>query len=214
MGDAVHGRPLYFRERTPMNRLTGSLNVTVLVTCLLAWPGRAALAQVGTGIDLGTVTLNAVASPTLHIAVTSGAAQSIASITDGVVNSFPAPVQILSEWNLQPGQVAGFAVVAYFTNPAQAMVNGANVIPSSWIRGRVTTGTPTAFTPITQNAVAGRTGSVGTAGGSLLLFTQAISGKNKSGTRTDNLDLQLDLTGRQAMPGTYTGTLHIRAIVQ
>lgn len=179
----------------------------------MAFPVRAAQAQVGTGANLGSINLAAAADPTLRVVITTGRTQTIASIVDGVANNFPTPVQIQTEWNLSPSANA-VAVVAYFTNPAQAMASGTNYIPSAWIRGRVATGAPTAFTPITQAAVIGGGQTLGTAGGSLLLFTQPIGGKTKAGTRTDNLELQLDLTGRQTLPGTYTGTLHIRAIVQ
>ncbi len=77
------------------------------------------------------------------------------------------------------------------------------------MKGRVTTGTPTSFTAFTQNGV----GTVGTAGGSLTLFTQSTA--PLAGNRTDNLDLQIDLTGQpNLLPGTYTGTLNLQAIVQ
>ncbi|HLQ21868.1 MAG TPA: hypothetical protein VK132_01615, partial [Gemmatimonadales bacterium] len=66
-------------------------------------------------------------------------------------------------------------------------------------------------TAFTQNAV----GGIGSAGGSLRLFSINISGPNKTATRTDNLNLQLDLTGAGSQrPGTYTGTLNIEAVTQ
>jgi hypothetical protein len=213
MGDAVHGRGLHF-DSLDVNRLSILLLRIAAGMCLAAFPVRAAQAQVGTGANLGTINLAAAADPTLRVVITTGRTQTIASVVDGVPNNFPTPVQIQTQWNLHPGSSNAVAVVAYFTNPARAMASGTNYIPSAWIRGRVATGTPTAYTPITQAAVVAGGQTVGTAGGSLLLFTQPISGKTKAGTRTDNLELQLDLTGRQTLPGTYTGTLHIRAIVQ
>ena len=67
-------------------------------------------------------------------------------------------------------------VLGYFTNPAAAMTSGPMSIPSSWLKGRVLTagapGAPTTYTAFTQNGV----GGVGTAGGSLLLFSQPILG--------------------------------------
>jgi len=62
----------------------------------------------------------------------------------------------------------------------------------------------------TQSAV----GGVGTASGSLTLFTETITGANKKSTRTIDLELQLDLTGQTTTPGTYTGTLNLRAVTQ
>ena len=73
----------------------------------------------------------------------------------------------------------------------------------------MTTGAPTSFTAFTQNGV----GTVGTAAGSLTLYTQSAA--SLSGNRTDNLDLQIDLTGHpNLVPGTYSGTLNLQAIVQ
>ena len=212
MGDAVHGRALHFHA-PPVNRLRFCLLTVASGICLAAVPGRVAQAQVGTGANLGTINVAAAANPTLRVVIVTGRTQTIASIVDGVPNNFPTPVQIQTQWNLNPSANA-VSLVAYFTNPAQAMASGTNYIPSAWIRGRVATGTPTAFTPITQAAVIAGGQTLGTAGGSLLLFTQPIGGKTKAGTRTDNLELQLDLTGQRTLPGTYTGTLHIRAIVQ
>jgi hypothetical protein len=77
--------------------------------------------------------------------------------------------------------------------------------------GRMTTGIPTTFTALTQNAVAG----IGTAGGSLQLFAVNILGANKTDTRNDNLDLQLNLVGFPTLPaGAYVGVLNIRAVTQ
>jgi len=111
---------------------------------------------------------------------------------------------------VNPGQTNTVDLMAYFATPVQAMVGGATQIPSSRIRGRMTTGLPVAFAAFTQNAV----GGIGTVSGSLRLFSQSITGINKNSSRTDNLDLQLDLTGTTLPPGTYTGTLNIRAVTQ
>jgi hypothetical protein len=91
------------------------------------------------------------------------------------------------------------------------MVGGATQIPSSRVLGRMSTGIPTTFTAITQNGV----GAVGTAGGSLRLFSVTIGGGNKDASRTDNLDLQLNLVGFPTLPaGAYAGVLNLRAVTQ
>jgi hypothetical protein len=42
-----------------------------------------------------------------------------------------------------------------------------------------------------------------------------VTGVNKTTTRSDNLQLQLDLTGAPVLPpGTYSGTLNIQAVTQ
>ena len=157
------------------------------------------------------ISLAALAPSTLTVTVTSGASQTIASVTDNVVNNFPSPVVIRTDWNVNPGQTNTVNLVAYFTTPAQALVGGATQIPSSRVEGRMLTGTPVAFTAITQNG----TGGVGTAGGSLQLFTVVIGGGNKIASRTDNLDLRLNLVGFPTLAaGSYTGVLNLQAVTQ
>jgi hypothetical protein len=127
------------------------------------------------------------------------------------VNNFPSPVGIQTSWDVNPGQTNTVRLIAYFSVPAQALVGPTVQIPSSRILGRMTTGTPVAYTAMTQNGV----GGVGTAGGSLQLFSQNITGANKTGSRTDNLDLQLNLVGFPSLPaGAYAGVLNIRAVTQ
>lgn len=157
------------------------------------------------------ISLAATAPSTLTVSVTSGAIQTIAGVTDNAVNSFPTPVVIQTAWNVNPGQTNTVNLVAYFTTPAQALVGAATQIPSSRILGRMLTGTPTTFTAISQNGI----GGVGTAGGSLGLFSITITGANKDANRTDNLDLQLDLVGFPTLgAGSYTGVLNLRAVTQ
>src|ERR687895_544298 len=157
------------------------------------------------------ISLAATAPGALSVTVTSGAVQSVAGVADNAVNNFPAPVVIQTTWNVNPGQTNTVHLVAYFSVPAQALVSGSTQIPSSRVLGRMTSGLPVAFSALTQNDV----GSVGSAGGSLRLFSVNISGSNKAAARTDNLDLQLDLSGLPPLPaGTYTGVLNLRAVTQ
>jgi hypothetical protein len=149
----------------------------------------------------------------ISVSVTAGATQTLSSIVDNAPNAFPAPVSITLTWDLLP-QTGSVQVLGYFANPAAAMTSGPVSIPSSWLKGRVLTAgaqsAPTTYTAFTQSG----TGGVGSAGGSLLLFSQPILGYSKTGTRTIDLDLQLDLTGRTLSVGSYSGTLNIRAVSQ
>jgi hypothetical protein len=157
------------------------------------------------------ISLAATSPADLGLVVTSGAVQTIAGVTDNAVNNFPSPVVIQTTWSVNPGQTNTVNLVAYFTLPAQAMVGPTTQIPSSRILARMTTGLPTTFTPINQNAFAG----VGTAGGSLRLYSVNINGGNKNSARTDNLDLQLNLVGFPTLPaGAYAGVLNLRVITQ
>jgi len=168
-------------------------------------------AQAGTGSPARIIALAATKTSQLSVIVGSGSVQTIASLTDNAVNSFPAPVVITTSWDVNPGQTSTVNLMAYFTTPAQALVGPATQIPASRVLGQMTTGLPVAFTAITQNAV----GGVGTAGGSLRLFAQTITGANKKTSRTDNLNLQINLTGFPTLaPGLYSGTLNLKAVTQ
>jgi hypothetical protein len=168
-----------------------------------------AQAQVGVVGNPRVISLSAVKPGTLTVGVLSGMVQNLPNVADNALNNWPTPVVIITQWNVNPGQTNTVNLMAYFTTPAQALV-GSIQIPSSRVRGQMATGLPVAFTAFTQNAV----GGIGTVGGSLRLFSQAITGINKNSSRTDNLNLQLDLTGMALAPGTYTGTLNIRAVTQ
>ncbi|HET7471291.1 MAG TPA: hypothetical protein VFJ81_16525 [Gemmatimonadales bacterium] len=178
---------------------------------LLAFGVTEAQAQAGTVSAARVIALAVTKTSQLSVTVTSGAVQSIPSLTDNAVNNFPTPVVITTSWDVNPGQTNTVNLMAYFTTPAQALSNGSTQIPSSRVLAQMTTGLPVTFTAITQNAV----GGIGTAGGSLRLFSQNISGVNKKASRTDNLNLQINLVGIPTLPiGAYAGTLNLRAVTQ
>jgi hypothetical protein len=180
-------------------------------SAVLALGAREARAQGGTVSAAQVIAFAATKTSQLSVTITSGSVQSIPSLTDNAVNNFPTAVVVTTGWDVNPGQTNTVNLMAYFTTPAQALTGGSTQIPSSRVLGQMTTGLPVAFTAITQNAV----GGVGTAGGSLRLFSQNITGANKKTSRTDNLNLQINLIGFPTLaPGTYSGTLNIRAVTQ
>ena len=190
----------------------------LLPVALVALGAEQAAAQAGTVSTARVISLAAVKTTNLTLAVTSGAVQTLPNFTDNTTNNFPTPVMLRTTWDLNPGQTNTVTIVGWFSTPAQALVAGGGAqIPASRIKGKVTpsvttsTVWPATFTAFTQNATAG----LGTAGGSLQLLRVTVGGANKSTTRTDQLDLQLDLTGAGALqPGTYSGTLNIQAVTQ
>ena len=191
----------------------------LLLPALLAAAAQQAAAQVGTVSTARVVALAATKTGKLTMGVVSGGTQTLASFTDNTTNNFPTPVVIATQWDVNPGQTGSVNVVAWFATPAQALFSGATgtSIPSSRLKGKLSPGAPAptafpaTFTAFTQNAV----GGIGTAGGSLRLFSISITGANKTASRTDNLNLQLDLTGSPVLrPGTYSGTLNIEAVTQ
>ena len=180
---------------------------------LVATGTAQAAAQVGTVSNAQVISLAAAKNSRLSVTVTSGATQTMPTLTDNTTNTFPSPVVIQTQWDLNPGKTGSLRVIAWFATPAQALFSSGSgtAIPSSRMRGRVATGVPVTFTAFTQNPV----GGVGAAGGSLQLLNVAVTGANKTTTRSDNLQLQLDLTGAGVLPpGTYSGTLNIQAVTQ
>lgn len=168
-------------------------------------------AQSGLLSNAPTVALSATKAASLTVTLNSGATQTLASLTDNAVNNFATPVNITTAWDINPS-AAAVVLVGYFNTPSSALANGTDLIASSLVKGRI--GTSGAFNAFTGGVVTGGASSVGVAGGSLQLFSQAITGANRNSNRTDDLYLQIDLTGQTTVPGTYTGTLNLRAITQ
>ena len=157
--------------------------------------------------------MSATKASSLTVSVTSGSAQTLTTVVDNVANNFPTPVRITTSWDL-PSGVPTVRLVAYFVNPAQALVNGSAVLATARMRGRVLTAPitvwqPTSWTAFTQNG----TGGVGTNGGTLRLFRIPVNAANIRSSRTLDLELQLDLTGQPVInAGIWTGTINVREI--
>jgi hypothetical protein len=167
-----------------------------------------AQAQVGLTSSVANVQINATKNSVLTVAVNSGGTQTLASLTDNAVNAFPTPVSVTTTWDLNAG--TNVVLVGSFATPAQALASGTNYITSTYVKGSMNGG---AFAAFTQAGVTAGANTVGSAGGSLTLFTQGSA--TTAGTRTDNLGLEIDLTGHpNLVPGTYSGTLNLQAIVQ
>lgn len=182
-----------------------ALRKALVVTAALLLVGASdGMAQVGLISNVATVALTATKNATLTVSPNASTA-SLASITDGSnVNVF-TPVSLTTAWNLTAG--SSVRLIGWFATPAQALVNGTDFIPSSKVEGRVGA---TAYAPFTAGAV----GGVGVAGGSLQLFSQSVAAGTYFGSRTDQLDLRLNLTGTTTLAGDYTGTLNLQAVVQ
>lgn len=189
-------------ERT-MRRLLGG--ATVLALALGS--ARSAYAQAGTQSNIATVTLNATKAPTITVNASAATLNLASNIADNSnANQFPA-LSVTTGWTLTGG--ANLTLVGYFSNAAQALANGTNFIPTANVEGKLSTSA-------TWNAFTGAAvGGVGTAGASLSLWTQALTAATLTGTRTDGIDLRLNLVGfPNTVAGTYTGVLNLRAVVQ
>src|SRR6185312_4806375 len=88
----------------------------------MALGAREAEAQAGTVSAAQVISLAATKTTQLTVTVGSGAVQSIPSLTDNAVNSFPTPVVITTSWDVNPGQTNTVNLMAYFSTPTQALV--------------------------------------------------------------------------------------------
>jgi hypothetical protein len=161
-------------------------------------------AQAGLASSPATVALTATKSATLTLSPTSATA-TLASITDSSASNQFSAVNLTTSWNLTSG--TSVRLVGWFATPAQALVNGTDFIPSSKVEGRVGAG---AFAPFSGGAA----GGVGVANGSLQLFSQAVGAGTFLGSRSDQLDVRLNLANTFTVAGTYAGTLNLQAVVQ
>ncbi len=183
-------------------RRTGMLGLTLGVLALFSAPG-AAFAQILS--PLGNLSLNAAAPSSLTISIPSGGTMNFA-LVDGTAANGSTAASITTSWSVNPGQTNSVQLFGYFSSPSAALAGIGYNIASTYVEGRVATGAPTGFTPFTQ------TNPVGPAGGSLLLFSELITGINKNKTRTDNLEVRINLTTYPGVPaGNYTGLLRIQA---
>jgi hypothetical protein len=177
-------------------------------------PGAAALIVLASPLaysqalnsNTATVTLTATLGESLTVAATP--ANVTFALVSGGVAAGSAPVVVTTQWLLGAGR-ANVELDAYFASATAALTSGGgtpSLIPTSAVLGQMLTGTPTAFTPFTGSGV------LGTAGGGLVLFTQALNSSTRAVTRTDNLSLEINTSGLPQLPaGTYTGTVTIQA---
>lgn len=202
------------RSTTPLSKRTlDMVSIRSLRNVALAsvFGASVASAQAGLLSNSATVNINATKQSSLTITVNSGGTQTLASMTDGTTNDFTTPVNVTTAWDINPS-AAAVVLVGYFSTPAQALVSGVDNIASSLVKARV--GAVGAYNAFTGGVVNGGASSVGVAGGTLQFFSELITGVNKNSSRTDDIYLQIDLTGQTVNAGTYTGTLNLRAITQ
>jgi len=179
---------------------TPGLAPGVLAALLTATPANALVLS-----GISNVTLQATAVSGLSVGITSGTSMNFTLFNGALANGSTAAA-ITTTWSLNPGKTGTVRLYGYFTTPAAALSGTTYNIASTYVEGRLLTGLPTTYTPFTQ------TNPVGPANGSLLLFSETITGVNKNKTRVDNLDLRINLTTSPVVPaGNYTGTLHIQA---
>lgn len=150
------------------------------------------------------ITLNANLQESLTLALSANAVN-FTLAAGSANNAGSTNITATTTWVLKPGRTA-VGVYAYFANAAQALGDGAgDFIPSSAFFIADNAGASTALT----NTVA-----FGGANGGLQLANVAITGTNKSASRTDIMAFNINLSGGtlpQLPANLYTGTLNIQA---
>jgi len=144
---------------------------------------------------------------TLPESITVVAAPSavVFTLSPGTTSNGSSAVSITTAWILGATR-SSLKLYGSFNSATAALTDGnGDNIPSANVLGQVTTGVPTSMTPFTQTA------PFGSAGAGLELFSQGISPANLTGTRTDDLTLEIDLTNLAVPAGVYVGTLDIQA---
>jgi hypothetical protein len=128
------------------------------------------------------------------------------NLVSGGIATGSAPISVTTTVS-GVGLLSTMVVNAYFAS-ANALTDGAgNVIPSSAIYGRCSTCIPAAYTAFTQYSTFGANSSL------TLLNSQSLL-TLVGGSRTDSLQLQIDLSSLPQTPaGNYSGTLLLMAQV-
>jgi hypothetical protein len=193
-----------------MARLATPFSVAVGLQ-LLAAP---LVAQSGLASGSQSVQLLATKRGSVGITLPAGTVATLPGDLVAGTNDF-APLPVVTSWNLDPSRTASVRLVAFFETPARALAAERGAIPAGRVLGRVPTGGPKSFAPFTGAAVSTDQGPLGASGGTLVLFAQPIAGGTPAGSRTDELQVRIDLSGLPDLPpGTYTGTLNLVATTQ
>jgi hypothetical protein len=150
-----------------------------------------------------TIALNATLAESLTLSLSANAVN-FTLAAGSAANAGSTNITATTKWVLKPGRTA-VGVYAYFANAGAALTDGTNNIPSSAFFISDNAGPSTAL----NSSVA-----FGAANGGMQLANVAITGLNKSATRTDLMAFNINLTGGtlpQLPASVYTGTLNIQA---
>src|SRR3954471_14886528 len=151
-----------------------------------------------------TIALNANLAESITLTLSANAVNFTLS-AGSAANAGSTNITATTAWTLKPGRTA-VGVYAYFANFTAALTDGAgNNIPSSAFFISDNGGASTALT----SSVA-----FGGANAGYQMANVAITGANKTSSRTDVMAFNINLTGGtlpQLPAATYTGTLNIQA---
>src|SRR5690349_22099288 len=129
-------RPARLGGTRPMNFRT---SIRVAVALVVAGVGVTASAGAQTLSNIGNINLNATAAQTLTVAVTSGSTVNFV-LAQGAAAAGDVSPAISTSWNLNPGLTGAVSLFGYFNTPSQALTDGVYDIASTYVQGRMTTG--------------------------------------------------------------------------
>jgi len=149
-----------------------------------------------------TITLQAVLNDSITVSLSSSAVN-FNLVPGSANNPGSAGVTATTSWLLKPS-AGSLSLYAFFSSSASALTDGAgDNIPSADFQLSDNAGPFTALT---------NTVPFGGANAGLMVSTVKIIGTNKSGSRTDVMNFNINLSALPNLPaGTYTGTLTIQA---
>jgi hypothetical protein len=156
-------------------------------------------------------------APTVTLSATLGESVSVSTtvsnvsftLQSGTTVAGSGAVPITTAWSLAPSRTS-VTLYGFFGSSTAALTDSLptpDLIPAANVLGQVTSGTPTSFTAFSQTSA-----GFGAASASLQLFNLTVSSTaaNFSGTRTDNLNLEI-ATPANLPAGAYKGTLTLQA---
>jgi len=181
-----------------LQRKLGTAAIVALFVAMLAAPASTQVLNSAAR----TITLQAVLSQSLTLTL-SGNAVNFNLAAGSAANPGSTSITATTSWTLKPS-VGSLKVYAFFSNSASALTDGAgNNIPSADFQISNNGG---AFTALTNTV------PFGGANAGLQLSSTPILGNNKSGTRNDVMNFNINLVPLPNLPaGSYTGTLTIQA---
>lgn len=166
--------------------------------------GQGGLAASGAGISsaVAPISLLAVLPPSVGLSISNVHLE--VPVKDPNVPSKVVSVPVTSTWHLGTSSTA-VELVAYFDSPQHALADAEDhSIPSSRVLGGLS---GEQLRPFTESS------TVGSDGGSRILYHEGISRKNYTGSRNDTIEIGVDrVADISATAGVYEGILHLRMI--
>jgi len=178
-----------------------SLRIAMVVLAMTFAVSMASAQALNSGAQ--TIALNATLAESLTLSLSANAVN-FTLAAGSATNAGSTNITATTAWTLKPGRTA-VGVYAYFTNAAAALTDGTNNIPSSAFFISDNGGASTALTS---------TVVFGAANAGYQMANVAITGANKTASRTDVMAFNINLTGGtlpQLPASIYTGTLNIQA---